>query len=158
MTSDSTDDGTTPMNLSDANARELIEAAERGNTDGVRLDRSTARASSLFAIAVGLLVAAFLLVTVYVFPLANLFWVIASVVIYALALVAAVYVYARVRKGAPAGWGKRYSIGFAVTMVLYLGGVFIATGLGWTSPLFWIMYAALVAMPVAVFGSVRFGR
>lgn len=148
----------TPMDLSDSTARDLLAAAERGDGDGTKLARTTTRAGSLYSISIGVLVAAFLLATVYVFPSANLAWIIAAVVIYALAILASVFVYSRVRTGAPAGWNKRYSIGFAITMVLYLGGVVFATAAGWTSPLFWIMYAILVALPVSVAGSMRSSR
>ena len=147
-----------PMNLSDSTARDLLAAAERGDDDGLKLARSTNRASSLYSISIGVLVAAFQLATVYIFPSANLVWIFGSVAVYALAILAAVFVYSRVRTGAPAGWNRRYAIGFSVTMALYLGGVVLATAAGWTSSLFWVMYAILVALPVSVAGSMRTKR
>ena len=144
------------MTVSDSSARDLLAAAERADSEGARLDRAATRASSLYSIAVGVLVAAFLLISVYVFPLEVLALTIGLTVGYLIALVVAVVLYSRLRVGAPAGWGKRYYIGFSITIALYVAGIFIATSAGWTSPLFWVAYAILVALPVSIAGSRKF--
>lgn len=146
------------MAVSGSNARDLLAAAERADGDGARLARAASRVTSFYSVAVGVLVATFLLVSVFVFPLEVLGLTIGLTAGYLIALTAAVILYARLRVGAPAGWGKRYYIGFSITIALYLAGIFIATGAGWTFPLFWAAYAILVALPVSVGGSMKSSR
>lgn len=146
------------MNVSDSAARELLAAAERADGDGAQLRRVTSRVTSIYSVAVGVLVATFLLVSVYVFPLGVPGLTIGLTVGYVIALTVAVILYARLRVGSPAGWGKRYYIGFSITIALYVAGIFIATGAGWTSPLFWAAYAILVALPVSVAGVTKSSR
>lgn len=146
------------MNVSDSNARDLLATAERAGGDGARLAHVASRATSLYSVAVGVLVATFLLISVYVFPLGVLGLTLGLTAGYLTALTGAVILYTRLRIGSPAGWGKRYYIGFSITIALYLAGIFIATGAGWTSPLFWAAYAILVALPVSVAGVMKSSR
>ncbi|MEO8094145.1 MAG: hypothetical protein ABI632_04335 [Pseudolysinimonas sp.] len=138
----------TPVSASAKDAQILLGAAQSGAEAGSSVSRSTAGAERAFAVAVGVCISLFLLSVVYLYPLGNAVLTVAVTLLYAAGLAAAIVVFARLRRGASAGWNRRYMIGFLATMVLYTGGVLIFSTTALTSPVLWVPYAIATAVPV----------
>ncbi|MEP6478656.1 MAG: hypothetical protein ABJB03_04645 [Rhodoglobus sp.] len=141
---------TGPSAASAEEARVLLGAAGTGARAGASLSRSTAVAERTFAAVLGACIALFLLSVVYIYPLGNPLLTVVVTVVYAAGIVAAILVFARVRTGASAGWGRRYVVGFIATMVIYCVGVLVFSRTGLTAPAFWAPYALATALPVFV--------
>ena len=136
------------------NARELLDAATAADSSGARIARRGSTAIATMSIAIAVLVALFLLAVVYIFPTENIPLIIASVSLYAIGIFASVTVYNRLRVSTGPGATHRYIVGLAWTMVLFFVGVALTFLIDLTTPLLWVPFSIVVAVPLAVTGLV----
>lgn len=139
-----------PIPASPDEARTLLGAAETGDRAGASVSRSTVGLERVFAAVIGVCVSLFLLSVVYLYPLGNQGLTVAVTVLYGAGITVAIVAFARLRRGASAGWNRRYVVGFISTMVLYVGGVVIFSLTALTIPVLWVPYAIATALPVIV--------
>ena len=136
------------------NARELLDAANAADSSGARLARRGSAAIATMSISIAVLVALFLLSVVYIFPTGNIPLITASVSLYAIGIFASVTVYNRLRVSTGPGATHRYIVGLAWTMSLFFVGVALTFLIDLTTPLLWIPFAIVVAVPLSVTGLV----
>ena len=135
-----------------------LRAADIGGGGGAEISRSAEWVGGAYAIAIGLLIAAFLLVVVYVYP-TRIPWLIISVTITFFAgITIAIIWYQRQRRASSRGWTKRYSVGFALTIMFYAVGNALAGSIDLREIWFWLPYAVLTALPVVIGGMPRRAR
>lgn len=147
----------TEPSLGAAEAQRLLDAASSGKHHGDEIVRRSVL-PGVISIVLGVLIGAFLLLAVYVGPSAGpAFWVASSVAFGAMISVAMI-IFAVHKTALPAGWMKRYLIGLALTMVLYLGAVVLMLQSITDSPMLWIPIALAVAAPIAIAGNLRSAR
>jgi hypothetical protein len=138
-------------------ARDLLAAAG----DAARRGDSAGRASWIGAatsITIGVLVAGFLLASVYLFPTANAGTAALIVGVYAVGIILAVTVYNVGRRLTPAGWMRRYSLGLACTMGVFACALALSFLIDERSLWLWAPLALATALPLAVLGSIRTAR
>ena len=111
-------------------------------------------ATSGFSIATGILLGAFLLAAVYIYPGGSVRVNVATTVAFVALVGAAAAVFLKVRTAIPAGWGNRFAAGLGGTMAFYSSALVFALASGQTSSLVWVPVAIAVALPVAVLGSI----
>ena len=127
-----------------------LRAAELGGGGGAGISRSADRIGGVYGIAIGLLVAAFLLVVIYVYP-ARILWLSVSVTIaFSAGIIIAIILYQRLRRASSRGWTRRYSTGVALTMMFYAVGNALAGSIDPREFWFWLPYAVLTALPVVI--------
>jgi hypothetical protein len=129
---------------------QLLAAAEHGSGAGETLASRAAVSDAAFAITLGVLVASFLLAVEFIFPSGNLVLIFASVVAYGLGVLCVVLWNQRRRRATRRGWAKRYAVGFTMTMSLYAVGVALSVADEPSSLVFWLVYAAITAAPLAI--------
>jgi len=135
-----------------AQARELLDAAKIGDSSGTRIAEGGSRAIAGVSIAIAILVAYFLLAVVYIFPTDNLPLILASIALYTVGIIASVTVYNLIRRSTSYGATTRYMIGLSLTMGLFAVGVALTFLVDVATPLFWIPFAVVVAIPLTVTG------
>ena len=129
---------------------QLLSAAEHGSGAGEGIARGTATSDAAFAIALGVLVASFLLAVEFVFPTHNLALTVVSVLVYGAGVVGLVLWNQRRRTANRRGWARRYLAGFTMTMIFYAVGVALSVADEPSSLAFWIPYAVVTALPLAI--------
>jgi hypothetical protein len=134
------------------NPRELLDAATAADNSGAAIARRGSKAIATMSIAIAVLVALFLLAVVYIFPTDNLPLIIASVVLYGIGIFTSVMTYNRLRVSTGPGATHRYMVGLALTMSLFAIGVALTFVVDLATPLFWVPFAVLVAVPLTVTG------
>jgi hypothetical protein len=135
--------------------REQLNAAERGASRGAGISRSADRSGGRFASVMGVLLAAYLLTVVYVYP-RNIVWLdIAATAAFVIAVVAACLWYKARRRASSRGWTTRYSIGFALSAGLFGLGVALADMTDTLSLWLWLPYSLLTAAPLVIAGLMR---
>jgi hypothetical protein len=100
----------------------------------------------------GILVALYLLVVVYVYPQRDAWLNTVATVAFVACIVGTVRWHERQRRASSRGWSKRYSVAFALTLGLYGAGIALLgmTDIrGWW---LWLPYAVLTALPLATAG------
>jgi peptidoglycan/LPS O-acetylase OafA/YrhL len=143
------------MNENTRSAAEQLRAVETGSSAGLEIGRAGRVHDSLYGVAVGVLVAAMLAVVVYVYPTRQPWLIGPSTVLYGVGIGVAAGIYRQRRKGTSRVTGRRYRIGFLITIVLYGIGVAL-TVLGLALPnWFWIPYIAATALPLVIASSLR---
>lgn len=130
--------------------QQLITAADRGSGAGDAIARRTSAGDATFAITLGVLVASFLLAAEFVFPSGNLALILACVAGYSVGVVALVLVNLRRRRATRRGWNRRYGAGFALTMTFYAVGVALSIADQPSGLSFWLPYAVVTALPLAI--------
>lgn len=122
--------------------------------------RSGQGAHAGFSIGTGALLGGFLLGAVYIFPAGSTMMNIATVAAFTAVFIALAAVYRTLRPTVSKAWTSRFAAGLGITMAFY--GAALAFGLAvaseLTSPLLWVPIAIVVALPVAVLGSVGIKR
>ncbi|MCA0215795.1 MAG: hypothetical protein LCH43_00400 [Actinobacteria bacterium] len=144
-------DETTPESPS-PDAQALLAAAAEGAEAGTAIAHRARVASGAFAITVGVLIALFLLGTIYVYPLGQITASVAITVAYGVLLVAAALLYRWGRPGATPGWRQQYAKGFVITIVLYAVGISVSTSTQSTTPALWVPWAVATALPLVIVG------
>jgi hypothetical protein len=104
---------------------------------------------------VGLLIAAFLLVVVYLYPTHILWLEIPVTVAISAALIASCLWYRNERRASSPGWAKTYARSFTLSMTLYVVGVALSASLSQDAFWFWLPYAVLTALPLLLQGKRR---
>lgn len=136
-------------------ARDQLDAAASGSRDGEVLSRTAERMGGAYASIIGVLIGAFLLGVVYVFPTRIPWLVILVIIAYGGGIGVAASWYRRGRRATGRGWARRYRIGFMVSIVLYAVGIGVSVATESHDPWFWIPYAVATALPLIVAGLVR---
>lgn len=134
------------------NPRELLDAATAADSSGAAIARRGNRAIAAVSIAIAVIVALFLLAVVYIFPTDNLPLIVGSVVLYTIGVFASVMTYNRVRVASGQGATNRYMVGLSITMGLFFVGVALTFLVDLTTPLLWVPFALVVAVPLVVTG------
>ncbi|ARJ06601.1 hypothetical protein B5808_16250 [Cnuibacter physcomitrellae] len=138
-------------------ARELLATAEDAADRGAAASRG-AWIGAATSVAIGLLLAGFLLASVFLFPTADGPTAALIVGVYAVGIVLATTVYNLGRKLTPAGWIRRYSIGLASSMGVFAIALALSFLVDERSLWLWVPLAVLTAAPLAVLGSIRGNR
>ena len=133
-----------------ATARQLLDAAGTGEQSGVRMSESGRRSLLIFSTVLGLCVSLFLLGVVYVFPTGELVPIILVSLGYAAGVLISVTMFNTLRKSSSRGWQRRYITGLSISMSLFFIGVALTFLVTITTPLFWVPFAVLVAVPLVV--------
>jgi len=115
---------------------------------------SSQAATTGFSIATGVLLGAFLLAAVYIYPGGSVRVNVATTIAFVALLGAAAAIFLKVRTAIPAGWGNRFAAGLGGTMAFYSSALVFALASGQTSSLIWVPVVIAVALPVAVLGSI----
>ncbi|MHB1172372.1 MAG: hypothetical protein ACYCZY_07720 [Lacisediminihabitans sp.] len=136
-------------------ARDQLDAAASGSRDGEVISRSAERMGGAYASIIGVLIGAFLLGVVYVFPTRIPWLVVLVTLAYGGGLGVASLWYIRRRRATGRGWARRYRIGFVVSIVLYAVGIAVSVSTESHDPRFWIPYAVATALPLIAAGLVR---
>ena len=135
-----------------AEARDLLEAASVGDVSGTRIAKGGSRAIAGVSIAIALFVAYFLLAVVYIFPGDNVPLIIVSIALYTVGIIASVTVYNLLRRSTSYGATTRYMVGLSLTMGLFATGVALTFIVDVATPLFWVPFAVVVALPLIITG------
>lgn len=143
-----------------------LQAARVGGIGGERLARTADIAGGRYAAAMATLVALYLLVVVYIYPLDILWLDIAATAAFTAGLAGTCRSYGRRRRASGLGWSRRYSVGFALTALLFGLGVVLQGLTDVRDAWLWIPYAAATGTPLmagvsdALCGGLRasFGR
>jgi len=133
-----------------ATARDLLDAAGVGEQSGVRISQSGRRTNLIFSTVLGVCIGLFLLGIVYVFPTGEILPIILISLGYAVAIIVSVTVYNRLRRSASLGWQRRYVVGLSLSMSLFCVGIALTFLVTITTPLFWVPFAIVVAVPLIV--------
>ena len=140
---------------SNGNLHEQLSAAEQGGSGGARISRSADRFGGRYAAIMAFLVAAYLLVVVYVYP-RNIAWLdITVTAAFVACTVGASLWHGRRRRASSRGWAKRYRVAFALSAGLYGLGIALAEMTDTRALWFWLPYSLLTALPLVVAGLLR---
>lgn len=135
-------------------ARELLAAAETGRTTG---DRIVTRAwvAPAMSVFIGLLMGAFLLATIYLFPTAT--GVEAAIISggYMAGILTAVAAYNLGRRVTPTGWIDRYQRGLTISCVVFFVSLALSFLIDERSALLWVPLAVATVLPVSYLGTKR---
>ena len=138
--------------------REQVTAAERGRGGGAQISRSADRFGGRFASVMAVLLAAYLLVVVYVYSM-NIAWLdVAVTAAIVVAVVGACLWHRRQRRASSRGWARRYSIGFALSAGLFGLGIALVDITDSRALWLWLPYALLTALPLVTAGILRGAR
>jgi hypothetical protein len=140
------------------NFRDQLQAAEAGGGGGERLSRSAARFGGRHALIMGILVALYLLVVVYVYPQRDAWLNTVATVAFVASIVGTVRWHERQRRASSLGWSKRYSVAFALSLGLYGAGIALLGMTDIRDWWLWLPYAVLTALPLATAGLWRGAR
>jgi peptidoglycan/LPS O-acetylase OafA/YrhL len=139
-------------------AAEQLRAVEAGSSAGVEIGHAGRVYDSLYGAAVGVLIAAMLAVVVFIYPTHVLWLIVPSTVLYGVGIGVASAIYRRRRKGTSRITGRRYRVGFLITISLYGIGVALSV-LGISFPVsFWVPYIVATALPMLIASSLRLPR
>jgi hypothetical protein len=133
-------------------AQRLLDAASHAESSGAAIARRSGRGIGIMSIAIGVLVAYFLIAVVYIFPTENLALIIGSVVIYTIGICASVFTYNHLRVASGTGATNRYMVGLSFTMGLFCIGVALSFIIDVTTPLLWAPFSLAVAAPLIATG------
>jgi chromate transport protein ChrA len=147
----------TKLPISSNDAATLLGAADDAFHRGVTVsDRWWL--GSVLSIALGILVGAFLLAAIYLFPTATGLEAFLISVGYIVGIIVVTTVYNVFRRLTPIGWNDRYQRGLLITMGIF----FVALALSFLtterSALLWVPLAVAAVIPVSVYGSRKAAR
>ena len=138
--------------------REQLSAVERGGGGGARISRSADRFGRGFAAVVAALIAGYLLVIVYVYPLDIVWLDVLVTAAFVVSIVTASLSYGRRRSASSRGWARRYSVGFALSAGLFGLGIALADAMDSRALWLWLPYAIITALPLLTVGLLRGAR
>ncbi len=128
--------------------KEQLRAAQLGGTGGARLARSADLAGGRYAAVMASLIGLYLLVVVYVYPQDILWLSIAATAVFAIGMIATSVSYSRLRRASGLGWSKRYSTGFALSVLLFGLGMLLLELTDVRDAWMWIPYAGATGLPL----------
>lgn len=132
-----------------------LSAAERGAGGGARVSRSADRFGGRYAAIMAFLIAAYLLVVVYVYP-RNILWLdITLTAVYVVSTVGACVWHERRRRASSRGWAKRYKVAFTFSAGLFGLGLVLADVTDTRALWLWLPYSLLTALPLIAAGLLR---
>lgn len=145
----------TSAHLTPDAARDLLEVAEGGAEWGDTIAGRAwlARSMSVF---LGLLMGAFLLAAIYLFPDATALEAAAGG--YAAGILIAVGAYNLGRKVITRGWLERYRRGVMISCGVFFVALALSFLVAERSPVLWVPFAVATVLPVAVLGGRRVSR
>ena len=135
-------------------ARELLTTAGSGQATGDRIATSAwvARAMSVF---IGLLMGAFLLASIYLFPTASGLEAALISGGYLAGILVAVAAYNLGRRVTPTGWIDRYERGLAISCTVFFVSLALSFLVDERSALLWIPLTVATVLPVSYYGTKR---
>lgn len=147
----------TSAHLTPDTARDLLEVAEGGAERGDTIAGRAwlARSMSVF---LGLLMGAFLLAAIYLFPDATALEAAALSGGYAAGILIAVGAYNLGRKVVTRGWLERYRRGVMNSCGVFFVALALSFLVAERSPVLWVPLAVATVLPVAVLGGRRVSR
>ena len=135
-------------------ARDLLATAEtgRGHGDSLAARSWLAPAMSVF---IGLLMGAFLLASIYLFPTAT--GPEAALISggYAAGILIAVFSYNFARRVVTSGWIDRYERGLAISCVVFFVSLALSFLIDERSALLWVPLAVATVLPISYLGTKR---
>ena len=139
-------------------ARDQLRAAAVGGSAGTVIAQTADRTARVFASVIGILLAGYLLVVVYVYP-TRITWLIAiTTAVYVAGIIAIILWFQRRRQASAHGWNMRYLVGFAFSISLYCAGTILFGVIDIHALWFWLPYAGATALPLIVAGAWRATR
>ena len=139
-------------------ARDQLSAAALGGSAGAVISQTAGQTARVFASVIGILIAAYLLVVLYVYP-TRIPWLIAlTTAAYFVGIAAAVLWFQRRRQASTRGWNMHYLVGLALSITLYCAGIFMFGIVDFHALWFWLPYAGVTALPLVVAGTWRGNR
>lgn len=135
--------------------RDQLNAADIGGGGGARISRSADHFSGRFAVAMGLLIAAYLLVVVYIYPNDVLWLDVTVTAAFVASIVGATKWHSHHRRASSRGWAKRYSVGFSFSIGLFGLGVALLYIIDSQALWLWLPYAVLTATPLVAASLMR---
>ena len=135
-------------------ARELLAAADAGTQHGDELARRSWLAPAM-SVFIGLLMGAFLLASIYLFPTATA--VEAALICggYAAGILLAVLAYRLARRVVRSGWLDRYETGLAISCAVFFVALALSFLVSERSALLWVPLAVATVLPISYFGTKR---
>lgn len=140
--------------LTSATARELLAAADSGQEHGDQLARRSWLAPAM-SVFIGLLMGAFLLASIYLFPTATALEAALISGGYAVGILAAVTAYNIGRRVLAIGWLDRYERGLTISCVVFFVSLALSFLIDERSALLWVPIAIATVLPVSYFGTKR---
>jgi hypothetical protein len=104
------------------------------------------------------LVALHLLMVVYVYPRDILWLNITAATVFVAGMVCTCVTYGRRRSASGLGWSRRYSAGFAVSVLIFGLGMALLDLTDSRAAWLWIPYAAVTGLPLLAAGLMRSTR
>ena len=141
-------------NLSPDAARELLAAADTGREKGESL-AARAWVAAAMSVFIGLLMGAFLLASIYLFPTATGPQAALISGGYLAGILLAVLTYNLGRRVTPTGWIDRYERGLAISCVVFFVSLALSFLIDERSAVLWISLAVATVLPVSYFGTKR---
>lgn len=136
-----------------ADLDEQLRAARTGGIGGARLARSADLAGGRYAAAMATFVALYLLVVAYIYPQDILWLDLAATAVFAAGMVGTCVTYGRRRRASGLGWSRRYSVGFALSALLFGLGLVLLDLTDTRDAWLWIPYALATGLPLMVTAS-----
>ena len=135
-------------------ARELIAAADAGQEHGDQLARRSWLAPSM-SVFIGLLMGAFLLASIYLFPTATGLQAALISGGYMAGILLAVATYNLGRRVVTIGWIDRYERGLTISCVVFFVSLAFSFLVDERSALLWVPLAISTVLPISYFGTKR---
>ncbi|MGM0930576.1 MAG: hypothetical protein ACQEXN_12820 [Actinomycetota bacterium] len=127
---------------------EQLRAAQAGGIGGARLARSADLAGGRYAAVMASLIGLYLLVVVYVYP-QNVLWLdITATAVFVVGMVGTCVSYSLRRRASGRGWSKRYSLGFALSVLLFGLGMVLLELTDVREAWLWIPYDVATGLPL----------
>jgi len=147
-----------PSHESHPSLDEQLRAAEAGDSGGARIARSAGLAGARYAAIMATLVALYLLVVVYIYPRDILWLNIVATAVFVAGMLGTCVTYGRRRSASGLGWSRRYSVGFALSALIFGLGMALLDLMDSRTAWLWIPYAAVTALPLLAAGLMRSDR
>lgn len=130
-------------------ARDALMRASAAGVTARRVAHADRGRHAWFTAGVGVAMALYLLATTYLIPRNTALFVVALVV-YVGFILGICFRFNRVRRAAPEGWSRAYSISFGLTFALYAAGIAVNALYEVRSTWVWVLWSAVTAVPMVV--------
>jgi hypothetical protein len=141
-------------NLSHDEAKALLTAETEGRQHGDTLV-GTSIIGPAASVLIGLLMSAFLLAALYLFPTATMGEFLLIVGGYCAGIGVAVTAYNLGRRSTPRGWLQRYQKGLAISCAVFAGVLALSFLVSERTPFLWVPLAIAIALPISILGTKR---
>ncbi|BDZ49503.1 hypothetical protein GCM10025867_17440 [Frondihabitans sucicola] len=147
----------TDADLTPDAARDLLTVADAARERGDDISRRALLGPAMSAF-IGLLLGAFLLASIYLFPTATPLQGLLISGGYAVGILASVTAYNVGRRATPTGWLQRYQKGLALSCGVFAVALALSFLVEERSAALWVPLAVATALPIAILGSTRARR